>query len=66
MSMNTKILKLLPNMVSDKQIEDIVNLLESGGESYMVDIENKLRNKTEIIVLAYLGEDMVGVRVIWF
>lgn len=60
--MDTKILVLSPEMVTDEQRDQIMELLNAGGESYMVNMEQKLKTKVKTFVLAYNESELVGVR----
>lgn len=60
--MNTKMMILSPEMVTDKQRAEIIELLAAGGESYMVDIDRKLQENVKTFILAYDGDKMIGVR----
>ncbi len=60
MDYNIKLIS--PKDLTENQISIIIELLDKGGESYMVDIYERIKNKTELFSLAYYGDQMIGVK----
>jgi len=62
--LNKKYRFITPNNITEKQLDEFINILKDGGETNVNDFSNKLKNKTVLIGLCYIDNELVAGRVI--